>query len=261
MPGIPCSKPRRCRPTTAAAQWSITFAGLMAAVVALLAVLLSTHQNGQGGYSSPVNDALEVFEFRRAVGLVQTKERLRRVLAPMVAAGTASVAETERGFLVRLSSDALFTPDTLSLRPDNLKTLQKLAWLLARIPNMIHVYGHTEGPAPAADAPLLDNWSLAAAHAAAVANFFATIGEVDTNRLQAVGRGRRALWDSGAYGEGGGEGALNARRVEILVSNKLWLMRQDAVSTQAMILLSDEDYGLEAQKPKSLRLSPRLWDR
>ena len=128
----------------------------------------------------------------------------------------AEVAETDEGFLMRIKSDALFLPGTLTLRPDIKPELQQIANLLADMPNLIRVAGHTNNLKPPAGSSFVDNWTISSIYASAVVNFFSTEGGVEARRLQVRGMGQYSPRASNDSEEGR---SLN-QRLEILISRE-----------------------------------------
>lgn len=292
MPGTCYPKSRRRRPSTAS-QWSITFASLLAALVAFLVLLLALSQTDKANQlfnAFSFGKTTGTFEFQRAVQLVRMKEKLRNALALMIKDGTAELSEAEEGFLIQIDADVLFPPDTLALRPELKPKLYKIAQLLAKVPNLVYVIGHMDNPPSKTSSQQnnwrdnwqdvgqdveqntgqgvgqgkgqdkgqdnwKNNWSLSAVYAATVVHFLTTKGKVDAKRLQVRGMGQH----SPRVDYNSEEMRRRNRRIEIIVSHKIFLPETKSLEEQATNLLSSESDGIHSRKPKSLHVSDQLW--
>lgn len=114
-------------------------------------------------------------------------ERINRVLAPLIERGVISVRQTELWIEVEINSDILFPTASARLDPVARQTLGSLAGVLADVPNLLRVEGHTDSM-PIATALYPSNWELSAARAASVVHLFADNG-VAPGRLAMVGYG------------------------------------------------------------------------
>ena len=114
-------------------------------------------------------------------------ERINRVLAPLIERGVITVRQTELWIEVEINSDILFPTASARLDPIAQQTLGSLAEVLADVPNLLRVEGHTDSM-PIATALYPSNWELSAARAASVVHLFADNG-VAPSRLAMVGYG------------------------------------------------------------------------
>ena len=292
MPGTRNLKSKRQKHSPSS-QWSVTFAGLMAAMMTFFIVLISISQVNQTQFqliasalreafgvghgevvtawkmsdNSSGNDSggsggggggqqLDRFEFERSITLVHTKETLRNSLANTMEEGKTFLSETDEGFLIQIDTDLLFKRGTMHLHPIFRPKLFKMAQLFAELPNLIYITGHTDSRPSRFATPLLsNNWSLSAQHAATVAQYFVEQGGIDGQRVQIRGMAQFSPKDPNEKDISG-----HQRRVEILVSNNFLLKPSDTVNEQAVIVLAGESYGMQARVPKSLRMSQRLWN-
>lgn len=274
MSGTCYPKVKRAKPEPSS-QWYFTFAGLMVALMTFLVLILSVSNIekakfrmvgsslqdafalGKGRLLNawPFGDTFEVFEFQRAVKLVRMKEKLKNSLSDLIDDGKAVLSETEGGFLVEIDTDILFRHNSLALHPKIKNKMHKVAKLLASVPNLVYVTGHTDNVAPPSKTPFQSNWSLSAVYAATIVDYLIEKGGVDARRLQARAMGQHAPRQDNASEEGRAQN----RRIEILVTHKILLTNVKSLEEQAVILLSNEGYGLSAMQPKSLRISSRLW--
>lgn len=216
--------------------WLVTFGDMMALLLTFFILLLSMSQfeivkfkKASGSLKDafgtqkiqqinaiPSGETMIAIEFQQEIILVRLKEKLEVILVSMIDNGEAELVELEEGFLVRLDQDTLFLPGTLMLNPEVTDTLQQIANLVLDMPNLINIAAHSDDQQPLPGSPFSDNWSLTAAHAAAVVNFFATKGEVEANRLQARGMSQYTPRESNATEQG----RAKNRRIEILISRQ-----------------------------------------
>ena len=216
--------------------WMVTFGDMMALLLTFFVLLLSMSQfervkfeNAVGSLKDtfgvqrveqinawPSGNTMVAIEFQQEIVLVRIKEKLELHLSGMIDNGEAELAETDEGFMIRINGSALFQPGTLSLREDVKPQLQQVANLLAGMPNLIRVVGHTSNEPPPEGSFIPDNWTLSAAYAAAAVNFFSTQGGVDAQRLQARGMGQYMPLESNDTKEG----RERNQRLEILISRE-----------------------------------------
>ncbi|HAT50888.1 MAG: OmpA family protein [Nitrospirae bacterium] len=165
------------------------------------------------GYTSS-GETLLTTDFKKEIALIQIIGKTGNVLEKQIAAGEAEVVNVERGFIVRISADALFLPSSLNFRDDILPTLQQLGTLLAGVDNEVFVSGYTDAVPPPTGLPFTSNWGYSAAMAAHVVQYLSEQCGVAPVRLQALGLGQFSPRKSNATEE---DRAAN-RRVELFVS-------------------------------------------
>ncbi len=140
--------------------------------------------------------------------------RLRRLLAPEVAAGRLEVDESGPRALVTLVGDRCFAPGRADLDADLLPVLQAIAQAIDQVPGRVLVTGHTDATPLRGHARYPDNAALSLARAQGAAAVLAGALR-DPARVRARGVGStqpRAPEDSALHR------ALN-RRVELTVED------------------------------------------
>jgi chemotaxis protein MotB len=155
-------------------------------------------------------------EFSQEVILVRLKESLINVLISMIDNGEAEVEEEAEGFLVRLSGDALFVPNTSHIRPEMEPMLQQIANELATQKNLVRIVGHTDDHAPDPNSPYPSSWARSIAMSSSVTDFLVTKGGIEPRRLEARGKGS---FNPRASNATSGGRAQN-QRIEIRVSHE-----------------------------------------
>lgn len=153
-------------------------------------------------------------DFNREVALIQIIGKIGHVLEKQIAAGEAEVVNLERGFIVRISADALFLPSSLNFRADILPTLQQFGTLLAGVDHEVFVSGYTDVIPPPVGLPFTSNWGYSAAMAAQVVQYLSEQCGVAPVRLQALGLGQFTPRKSNATEA---DRAAN-RRIELFIS-------------------------------------------
>lgn len=121
---------------------------------------------------------------------------------------------TERGVVLVLQEQVLFESGDASLIDSSYPFLDKVGTLLAKMPNLVKVEGHTD------DRPITtyrypSNWELSAARASTVIRYLTEGHKLDSHRFMAVGYGetRPIVPNSGP------ENWEKNRRVEIIISD------------------------------------------
>ncbi|MBF0371403.1 MAG: flagellar motor protein MotB [Magnetococcales bacterium] len=175
----------------------------------------------------PTGERMISVEFHQEIILVRLKERLEIVFQNTMDEGEVEMVEVDEGFLVRINNDKLFTQGpggTLRISKAMEPTLQEMATLLADIPNVVHITGHTDArPAKDKKPAFPNNWILTAYQAAAVVDFLAQKGGVDATRLEVRGLAEFHPKDTNETQEG----QANNRRIEIMITRATQAMSED----------------------------------
>lgn len=108
-------------------------------------------------------------------------------LATLGDTGWMQVQVGERGVMIALGEDVLFTSASASLASQSVPALDALASILAEMPYTVWVEGHTDN-SPIATAAFPSNWELSTARATAVTRYLVERG-LAPHRLRAVGYG------------------------------------------------------------------------
>lgn len=93
---------------------------------------------------------------------------------------------TERGVVLVLQERVLFDPGEASLIGDSFMFLDKVGELLANLPNLVKVEGHTDN-VPMNSYRYPSNWELSAARASSVIKYLIENHNIDSGRFIAVG--------------------------------------------------------------------------
>ena len=142
----------------------------------------------------------------------EIEERIRRVLSEGDLEGAVETRIEERGLVVRLAGRILFDSGEATLRPDGREALDRLAGVLAGLPNHLRVEAHTD-ERPINTDRFPSSWELSTARAAAIVRYLITEHGIAPGRLSAAGCGAYRPVASSAAAE---ERQLNGR-VDIVI--------------------------------------------
>jgi chemotaxis protein MotB len=123
--------------------------------------------------------------------------------------------QDERGTIITLANDLLFTPGRAELSPAARVAIKKVADLIRYASQPISVDGHTDSDVPTGSGIFADNWSLSLARALAVMEGLVKTGNIKPARIRvtALGDTRPLVPNDSAENR-----ALN-RRTEIVLLN------------------------------------------
>lgn len=108
-------------------------------------------------------------------------------LASLGETGWMQVEVGKRGVMIELGEDVLFTSASAALATHSVPALDALANVLADMPYVVWIEGHTD-TSPIATAAYPSNWELSTARATAVTRYMIERG-IPPQRLRAVGYG------------------------------------------------------------------------
>ena len=149
---------------------------------------------------------------------------------------------TEEGFLLRISTDALFVPASLAVLRSKIQApLREMAKFLADMPNMVRVIGHTDDQPLPLGISLPNHLSLSAVYAASVVDFFIVEGGMSPQQLQTRSLGSYAPVED----NDSAIGRFHNRRIEILVLRQT--MSTDQAEPKEQLRLE----GAEQTQPKN----------
>ena len=139
-------------------------------------------------------------------------DKVSRVLREEITRGAVKICYHERGVVVQLTNKALFDSGKADIKPSSRPILDRVAGLIATIPNQIRVEGHTDD-APTRGLVFPSNWELSVARATNVLRFFEEIHHIPGERLSAAGYGPcRPIGSNDSP-----EGRAANRRVDIVI--------------------------------------------
>lgn len=141
------------------------------------------------------------------------RDDLGSVLSEEIAAENALIALEDRGIVVTLLDQVLFSSGKVDIKPAGKEALIKISPILDDIPNEISVEGHTDNkPIKRTKYLYKSNWELSTARATNVLHYMEEQG-VPPERMSATGYGEyRPVAENDTK-----EGRRRNRRVEIVI--------------------------------------------
>jgi chemotaxis protein MotB len=117
----------------------------------------------------------------------QIADELEQALGDLIRKDLVTVRRSSLWMEVEIKTSILFPSGSARLEPEAVPTLEKIAGVLRRFSNPVHVEGFTDDR-PINTEAFPSNWELSAARAASVVHLFARAG-VSPQRMAAVGFG------------------------------------------------------------------------
>ena len=160
--------------------------------------------------ASPHMAALAEAAARRDAALDRVATQVESALGDLIKRDLMMVRRNELWVEVELRTDILFPSGSAQPSPEAVPVLERLASVLAPLPNAVRVEGYTDN-VPIRTNAFYSNWELSAARAGSVVRVLAGQG-IDPTRLAVVGYGEQRPVQSNATPEG-----RNANRRVIVV--------------------------------------------
>ena len=155
-------------------------------------------------------EAQAKIDTERAKAITQMAKEMEQALATLIDQDLVSVRRSKFWMEVEIKTSILFPSGSAQLAPSATDTLKKVAEILNRYPNPIHVEGFTDNK-PIRTLAFPSNWELSAARAASVVRLFSSSG-IKPERMAAIGYGEHQSIADNATPEG-----RNANRRVVLV--------------------------------------------
>jgi chemotaxis protein MotB len=147
---------------------------------------------------------------QRDASLNRVADQVQNALGDLVKRNLVTVRRNEMWVEVELRTDILFTSGSAQPSPSAVPVLERLAQVLAPLPNGVRVEGYTDN-VPIRTSVFYSNWELSAARAGSVVRVLAGQG-IDPRRLAVVGYGEQRPAQSNDTPEG-----RNANRRVVVV--------------------------------------------
>lgn len=147
----------------------------------------------------------------RMVAIKEMADAIERAMGPLIQADLLLVRRDSLWIEVEIKTSILFPSGSASLQEDAIPILKKIADILGKFPNAVHVEGFTDN-VPINTVAFPSNWELSAARAASVVHLFMSSG-MQPERMAAIGLGEyRPIADNSSE-----EGRNKNRRVVLVV--------------------------------------------
>lgn len=111
-------------------------------------------------------------------------QRIRASIAEKRMDRLIEVEETDRGVVIRVPGQLMFSPGSTELKIESLVFLREIANLIKGTPDTVAIEGHTDASLSGSNT---NNWKISAARAVATLEFLVDVGRVDPSRLQVTG--------------------------------------------------------------------------
>jgi chemotaxis protein MotB len=131
-------------------------------------------QQAEGGNAPPSQQTMQA-NIEAALGSLDASIRVR-------------VVYMQRGARLSFEDGVLFDFGRADISPEGRSVLESLADMIQKMPYPIRVEGHTDN-VPIHTSRFPSNWELSTARAVNVVKYFADTGQIDPQRLSAVGYG------------------------------------------------------------------------
>lgn len=181
-------------PQGSQSSWLVTFADLIALVLAFFVMLYATHRVEQGDWESMVKSLSQSLKTQNAVQEKPSATKNVRLIKRSTAIALSYLEallvdlrqnepllsrivlhRLEDRLIIALPGDLLFLPGHADPVEGAAQRLAVLANVLQNISNRIDVFGHTD-PSPVVGHVFESNWELSLARAETVANMLQTAG-------------------------------------------------------------------------------------
>jgi len=139
-------------------------------------------------FNIPTEEKCQVDSSAREDNLYKTYTAVKEYIQEHNLSMEVDVRFSERGIVLEIKDDILFSSGEADLKPQAMEILKKLSGLLGSIPNTISVEGHTDNR-PIHNVQFDSNWELSSARALAVVRHLSERLELDPKRFCAVGYG------------------------------------------------------------------------
>ncbi|MEE9277324.1 MAG: flagellar motor protein MotB [Dehalococcoidia bacterium] len=195
-------------------RWLITYADLVTLLFALFLVLFANSTldegkfertaasfrrafdlnilGGRAGGTGSVLDETGSDSLAPSFGEIQANdfqnisEELSKAALELGVYDQVQVRQTGDGIVVSLSDNLLFSPASAAIRDDAVPFLDRLAAIIADLPNEVRVEGHTDD-VPVNAGAFATNWELSTARATAVLRHLVQSANVEPTRIHAAG--------------------------------------------------------------------------
>ncbi|MFO1242896.1 MAG: flagellar motor protein MotB [Rickettsiales bacterium] len=173
--------------------WLISYADMITLLLCFFVILLSVSEPKKEqleavseAMKQAINDAKK--EEKKQDPMEDLKQDLETMIVDDALEEAMSVAETEKGIVIDLSTAAFYESGSATIRKDAEPYLQRMTEILKKFDldeHLINVIGHTDD-APIHTAEFPSNWELSAVRATRIVRFFADNG-IDHHILRSSG--------------------------------------------------------------------------
>ena len=198
-------------------RWLLSYADLLTLLFSLFVVLFASAYHDRK-HAHEVSVAVkQAFEGKGATavekdGLRAVQSAIHDRLGAEIQSGKIQVSLASRGLVVQLNDASFFASGDDRMRPESYAAIAEIAQVLAPLPNLIAVEGHSDATA-IHSSRFRDNWELSAARGLAVVRQLTDDLGVSHDRLSITAYGdTRPRSDNASE-----DGRAQNRRVDIVI--------------------------------------------
>jgi chemotaxis protein MotB len=144
--------------------------------------------------------------------LAKSLARLQSNLTSELQSGKVQVRLDDRGLTISLREAAFFASGDAVVQPSSLPTLEKIASVVADLPNSVRLEGHTDAR-PIHNSRYRSNWDLSTARAIAMLELLQSRFHISSERMAVAGYAENGPSDTNDTEEG----RAHNRRVDMVV--------------------------------------------
>lgn len=214
-------------------RWLVSYADFITLLFAFFVVMYSTSSVHEGKYravADAINDAFNPFislsssnikltpkqsgeeMFEPGLKVFFKYKKIEDEIKKMDSSGKMNLIKDRRGTVIRVADSMAFETGQAEILPEFSEKLDKIADLIAGIPNYIQVEGHTDN-IPIKTPVYPSNWELSTARAMNIVRYFMDHHSLDPQRFSVAGYGEFRPIDTNDTAEG----RAKNRRVEIVI--------------------------------------------
>lgn len=153
--------------------------------------------------------------------LVPSMQYLDKELADAIKAGKIEVHLEQRGLVISLRQAAFFPSGEDTIAPETYPTVQKIAEVIQKLPNVVRLEGHTDS-IPIQTTRFPSNWELSAARAIAMMKLLTGNFQLPKDRFAIAGYADTVPVDTNDTADG----RAHNRRVDIVILNQQALIAE-----------------------------------
>jgi len=206
-------------------QFSSALAGILGGAVGLKD-RGNVQMKGPGGQNKVTPDPAVPETGRHMAELVPSLEVLEEKLRHEIESGMLQVHMEARGLVVSLREAAFFAPGDSTVNTASYETLEKVAKVMATLPNKVRLEGHTDS-IPINNVRFGSNWELSSSRGLAMLHMLHNQYGIPTDRLSVGGYADTVPVDTNDTPEG----RARNRRVDIVILNEFGLRAEPGEAT------------------------------
>ena len=184
--------------------------------------------------------------------LLPSLDYLTKEMEDAIKAGKVELHLEPRGLVISLRQAAFFPSGEDSIAPETFPTVQKIAEVIGKLPNLVRLEGHTDA-IPIHTARFDSNWDLSAKRAIAMMKLLTGNFELAKERFSIAGYAETAPVDTNDTPEG----RAHNRRVDIVILNQQALIGEPGKLAGGATASPAKPAAADAGKPSPVALTAK----